>query len=44
MRHAGLLEYTERKAHFHRKVLQGSLAEEKALRRGGIKGEHGEGL
>ena len=44
MQHAGTLAYTERKAPCHRAVSRGSGAEETAVTRGGIEGEHSEGL
>ena len=44
MQHAGPLAYTERKAHCHCIVRQGRGSEEAAVSRGGIEGDHGEGL
>ena len=44
MRHAGPLAYTEQKAPCHRTVHQGSGSKEAAVSRGGIEGDHGEGL
>ena len=44
MRHAGPLEYTERKAPCHRTVRLGSRAIEYAVSGGGVAGERGKGL
>ena len=44
MQHSGPLTCVERKAPCHRTVRQGGGAEEKAVSRGGIEGELGEGL
>ena len=44
MRYAGPLEYVEQEALCHCTVRQGGVAEDKAVRGGGIGGEPGEGL
>ena len=44
MRHAGTLDYTERKAPCHRMVRQGSTEKEASVSRGGVEGYRGESL
>ena len=44
MRHGGPLAYTKQKAPCHRTVRQGSRSKEAAVSRGGVEGEHREGL